>query len=65
MIAEALFCLAIQNHRVVWQKLDKPQPYGTPCLIYNANWVPILAGKAGECPANQSICQTSKKAHDK
>lgn len=65
MIAEVAFCIAVQYNRVVWQKLDKPQPQGTPCLIYNSTYMPILSGIAGQCPANQTICTTSKKAHDK
>lgn len=65
MIAEALFCVVVQYNRIVWQKLDTPRQQGTPCLIYNANYVPILQGRAGNCPADQAVCQASKKAHDK
>ena len=65
MIAEAAFCVAIQYNRIVWQKLDKPHIVNVPCLIYNTNYVPVLEGRVGQCPAEAKNCETSKKAHDK
>lgn len=65
MITEAAFCVAIQYNRIVWQKLDKLRIINVPCLIYNANYVPVLEGMVRQCPAEAKNCEISKKAHDK
>lgn len=62
MITAALFsfCVAYHPHGIIWQKVRDPGKLNNPCLIYNANGVPVYEGRLNTCPAKKQLCDAAQ-----
>jgi len=54
------FCIAYHPNGILWQRVKEPGQLNRPCLIYNANGVPVYEGRLNVCPAKKQHCDVAQ-----